>query len=601
MPTAVLQKSSRPAEGGNTHANAPPTKNNAPRLKLVIRRLAPGLTQSELETGLGEDWKLGAGKVDWLVYKPGKISKDLSKPSRPSRAYLHLTSQAHLQPLSDKVRATPFQDTKNTFKDACLIGPPSLEFAPFPKVPLGKKRNDQRQGTIDQDTDFQAFLQSLTDPITKPAPHESESEALPKEVTTTPLIEAIRERKAAKEKAAKEKAAKGKDGGKTPKEDKAAEKGKSEKAGKGAKDPSLEKGKKQSKADKAAKEAVKLLNNQAAAVSGKAKDGDSAAGPVATQPAPERKRERGSANLAKQMLARDLGLAPAGGRRAKKDAAASAEGAAKPAEPPTGPKASNAAAAPSPPTGPAASTNSEKPGGRKDNKPTRAERRAHKAIQAEQSKAPAANSSPSAAPTILKKDNIPTGPAAQNAVPAATTAQPAATPPTGPAATRAPPTGPRSPSVSASAPSSSASSTIRHAFLKHANPSQGITEALLLEALSVHGAVEAVEIDKRKGFAYATFANPEGLRAAIKASPVKVAEGAVVVLEKREGGTGGRGQQGASARGASGSTARGGRGGGRGGQRGGRGGGGGGNPAQSGAQTGSTATPAPPAIHPGTT
>lgn len=48
----------------------------APRLKLLIRRLPPGLTQVELETSLGDEWKTGAGKVDWLQYKPGKVSKE---------------------------------------------------------------------------------------------------------------------------------------------------------------------------------------------------------------------------------------------------------------------------------------------------------------------------------------------------------------------------------------------------------------------------------------------------------------------------------------------------------------------------------------------
>lgn len=51
-------------------------KPSAPRLKLLIRRLPPGLTQTELESALGEEWKVGAGKVDWLQYKPGKVSKE---------------------------------------------------------------------------------------------------------------------------------------------------------------------------------------------------------------------------------------------------------------------------------------------------------------------------------------------------------------------------------------------------------------------------------------------------------------------------------------------------------------------------------------------
>lgn len=66
MPTAILQK------------NAPPKapKPVSPKLKVVIRRLAPGLTQSEFESALGDEWKCGAGKVDWITYRPGHISTE---------------------------------------------------------------------------------------------------------------------------------------------------------------------------------------------------------------------------------------------------------------------------------------------------------------------------------------------------------------------------------------------------------------------------------------------------------------------------------------------------------------------------------------------
>ena len=47
-----------------------------PRLKIVIRRLPPGLTQAEFEAALGDEWNLGGGRVDWALYKPGKLSKE---------------------------------------------------------------------------------------------------------------------------------------------------------------------------------------------------------------------------------------------------------------------------------------------------------------------------------------------------------------------------------------------------------------------------------------------------------------------------------------------------------------------------------------------
>ena len=74
------------ANGGVLRVTAAQTSGNtprqstakppAPKLKVIIRRLAPGLTQDEFTTFLGEEWKLDQGKVDWFLYKPGKDSKE---------------------------------------------------------------------------------------------------------------------------------------------------------------------------------------------------------------------------------------------------------------------------------------------------------------------------------------------------------------------------------------------------------------------------------------------------------------------------------------------------------------------------------------------
>lgn len=61
-----------------------------------------------------------------------------------------------------------------------------------------------------------------------------------------------------------------------------------------------------------------------------------------------------------------------------------------------------------------------------------------------------------------------------------------------------------------------------------------MTEALLQSAFTPFGAVTKVEIDKKKGFGYIDFAEPEALRKAIAASPVSVAQSQVVVLERKE-------------------------------------------------------------------
>lgn len=55
---------------------APQSKPASARLKVVVRRLAPGLTEAEFLNNLGDEWRVGEGKVDWFMYKPGKDSKE---------------------------------------------------------------------------------------------------------------------------------------------------------------------------------------------------------------------------------------------------------------------------------------------------------------------------------------------------------------------------------------------------------------------------------------------------------------------------------------------------------------------------------------------
>lgn len=45
-------------------------------MKVVVRRLAPALTEAEFMKIIGEEWKVGAGRVDWFSYKPGKVSTE---------------------------------------------------------------------------------------------------------------------------------------------------------------------------------------------------------------------------------------------------------------------------------------------------------------------------------------------------------------------------------------------------------------------------------------------------------------------------------------------------------------------------------------------
>ncbi|KAI4200495.1 MAG: hypothetical protein LQ350_003865 [Teloschistes chrysophthalmus] len=484
------------------------------RLKLVIRRLPPGLTQAEFEECLGAEWQVGSGKVDWVAFKPGKVSKDLAKPSKPSRAYLNVTKQDHISALADKVRTTTFNDAKASFRDSVLLGPPSVEFAPYSKAPHSKMRRDARQGTIDQDPEFIEFLESLTNPVAKSTTVDQQAGFTTKskeKVTTTPLIQFLKEKKENKGKEAAIAAAKAK-GAKHPRQtskdtpqspESNTDKTSPAKAVNSNAQSSDKRSAQAIMVEKAARDAARVLNKQAATPTKPKVSLPRPPSPVASpqtatnSPLAEKKRERGSASAAANILRRDLGIGTSpGGRGGRRGLPANA----------------NKSAASNPPQATAT---------------TPAKEDATKTISQ--------NDPPSTSSTT----NTPTTPAAAE-TPKQVSSAPQ--PPTGPAASRA---SPRAPTSSASTPSSNAASTpskaspitptATQAFLKHANPSQGITEPLLLESFSTYGVVKRVEIDKKKGSAYVDFEEPEGLQKAIKASPVKVAQGSVVVLERRMG------------------------------------------------------------------
>lgn len=421
-----------------------------------------------------------------------------AKPSRPSRAYLHLTKQECITIFSEKVRNTAFEDAKASSKDSALLGPPSVEFSPYGRVPNSRPRKDARQGTIDQDPEFIDFLESLTNPVLKQpaADQENDSTGRSKEkVTVTPLVQFLKDKKANK---GKENAAASK-GAKNPRQDSKDSKVTNATDSKStAGSSTLLSPKKRSaqavKVEQAARDAVKVLNKQAAVTS----KGAAAVGPSPTEPLTksptvtpntpsnaalaEKKRERGNASAAAKILQRDLGLggnvAGRGGRRG--------------------------------PVGNVSRPNATNP-----------------APVAKQDGAAQASSSSTTNPTPENKTTTSSAAAPSSSATSGTAKATNSQPPTGPAASR--------PATNISQKPIPPPSTATQAFLKHANPSQGITEPLLEEAFVGFGSINKVEIDKKKGFAYVEFAEPESLQKAIKASPIKVAQGQVVVLERKTG------------------------------------------------------------------
>jgi regulator of nonsense transcripts 3 len=417
-----------------------------------------------------------------------------------------------------------FEDAQNTFTSPALIGPPTVEFALYGRIPGGRRRTDARSGTIDQDPEFMAFLEGLANPTTaKEVSADSlvdGTPAKPEKLTTTPLVQYLKDKKANKNKDAAAKAAK--------KQELQLAKSKSTKESPILSEDVKKKGR-DAKADKsvekAAKEAVKILNRQAAENSttpaspaAQQGSGEATASPkldIAKVPG----RQRGAVIAAHiRMLQRDLGLSPAQAHRQVRRDTADAQKAERAAA------AEKAAAEPKETISPQTPQSSAVPVAPKSNS-AQANNRASrgKAPEVETSKAaPPSSSTPASAgpstPMVLLKK--PKTPQSQVAPPASAPAAQAAKP--APAATARKP-----------APIAVPSEGAKQAFVKHANPSQGVTEPLLKEAMEQFGAVSMVEIDKRKGFAYVDFVEPEGLKKAMAANPISVAQGTVQVMQRK--------------------------------------------------------------------
>ena len=65
-----------PGQAGESSHKPSKAKSQPEGEKIVIRRLPPGMTEEECVSILGDDWKVGRGRVSWFSYQPGKISHE---------------------------------------------------------------------------------------------------------------------------------------------------------------------------------------------------------------------------------------------------------------------------------------------------------------------------------------------------------------------------------------------------------------------------------------------------------------------------------------------------------------------------------------------
>ncbi|PHH66415.1 hypothetical protein CDD81_7470 [Ophiocordyceps australis] len=516
-------KNATTADGASRRAK---TKAAIEGAKAVIRRLPPGMTEAEFTSILGSEYALNQGKVDWFSYRSGKVSVDPSKPSRPSRAYLHIMCKDDIIPLCQIVRSATWEDARSTFTSPCLIGPPVLDFATYKRIPSTKSRSDPRQGTIDQDQEFMDFLEELANPTPSKASVQGDDadEAAKDEakVTTTPLVEYLKE--------------------------KSANKGKDHASSKGAK-TSLAKGKgvakeedlikkrtREAKPDGKISDPVKILTKKTptemAADAAKNVAGQ-LSGTAATD-AP--KSRRAGIAAAARILQRDLGLSPGSAhRRARHDAAkADADTKASLGKEPMAKMGEGQSL----PSDAAAASSSQIPKSHVEPfvapEPQSMGRRGRGGRTADKGKAAEIpNALVMNPPVILKKKSE-----YQATEATLGTHSPFHDKTANGSATSSASANPRingggkAPSMHKKTATVTAGAT--RAFVKNVSSSQGVTEASLRQALEAFGAVTSIEVDKRKNFAYVDFAHHQGFLGAVNASPVQVGQTIVQIVERKD-------------------------------------------------------------------
>ncbi|KAI9511371.1 Smg-4/UPF3 family-domain-containing protein [Russula earlei] len=165
------------------------------RLKIVVRRLPPNLPEQifwqSVQTWVTDDVVL------WKEFYPGKVRKKLNKENVHSRAYIAFKTEELVAKFSREYDGHVFKDKAGNESQAVV------EFAPYQKLPLEKKKADSRNATIDQDEEYIAFLQALEASSTKPHDTDQLLEMLvasterPAMPASTPLLDALKAEKSA--------------------------------------------------------------------------------------------------------------------------------------------------------------------------------------------------------------------------------------------------------------------------------------------------------------------------------------------------------------------------------------------------------------------
>ncbi|CAN6475576.1 unnamed protein product [Victoria cruziana] len=164
------------------------------RTKVVLRHLPPSISQAVLMEQVDARF---AGRYRWTAFRPGKTSH---KNMRYARAYIDFKRPEDVLEFAEFFDGHVFVNEKGSqFKTI-------VEYAPSQRVPKSWSKKDGREGTIHKDPEYLEFLEMLAKPVENlPSAEiqlerrEAERANAPKEtVVVTPLMEFVRQKRAAK-------------------------------------------------------------------------------------------------------------------------------------------------------------------------------------------------------------------------------------------------------------------------------------------------------------------------------------------------------------------------------------------------------------------
>eukprot|EP00965_Chrysotila_dentata_P156290 5163094-Pleurochrysis_carterae.AAC.2 len=149
-----------------------------PRRKLVVRCLPPALTEAEFQQSISH-WD---AKITSVIFHPGEQAASARSPPKLGFATLRFRLASAAVDFSAAMDGAPYRDI-NGFASRIMV-----EWALCQKVPKEGGKVDSREGTIENDESYLAFVEELEREKEPPMSAEAMLEAKEKQSEKDPVV-----------------------------------------------------------------------------------------------------------------------------------------------------------------------------------------------------------------------------------------------------------------------------------------------------------------------------------------------------------------------------------------------------------------------------